>query len=91
MPGAARVNDDSAGGTQLGGGQSTVYVEGALWVVQGDALASHAPCPTVPSHCAATMTGASATVFAGGLAVCRAGDSASCGHASTGSTTVFAG
>ena len=89
MPGAARVGTDTAGGTQLGGGQSTVYVDGALWVVQGDAVAPHGP-PT-PPHQAATMTGASATVFAGGLPVCRAGDAASCGHASTGSATVFAG
>ena len=91
MPGAARVSTDAAGGTQLGGGQSHVYVNGALWVVSGDAVASHAPCPTVPSHCAATMTGASATVFIGGTAVCRAGDAASCGHTSTGSGGVFAG
>ena len=91
MPGAARVGTDAAGGAQLGGGQGTVYVDGALWAVQGDAVASHAPCPTPPSHCAATMVGASATVFAGGIPVCRAGDAASCGHASTGSATVFAG
>ena len=91
MPGAARVGTDAAGGTQLGGGQSTVYVDGVLWVVRGDAVASHAPCPVPPSHCAATMVGASATVFAGGKPVCRAGDAASCGHASTGSGTVFAG
>ena len=91
MPGGARVGTDAAGGTQLGGGQGTVYVDGALWVVRGDAVASHAPCPIVPSHCAATMSGASATVFAGGIPVCRAGDAASCGHASTGSATVFAG
>ena len=91
MPGAARVGTDTAGGTQLGGGQGTVYVDGALWVVRGDAVASHAPCPVPASHCAATMVGASATVFAGGLPVCRAGDPASCGHPSTGSTTVFAG
>lgn len=91
MPGAARVGTDTAGGTQLGGGQGTVYVDGALWVVRGDAVASHPPCPNPPSHCAATMAGASATVFAGGIPVCRQGDAASCGHASTGSATVFAG
>lgn len=91
MPGAARVGTDTAGGTQLGGGQGSVYVDGALWVVRGDAVASHPPCPRVPVHCAATMAGASATVFAGGIPVCREGDTATCGHASTGSATVFAG
>ena len=55
MPGAARVGTDTAGGTQLGGGQGTVYVEGVLWVVKGDAVASHPPCPVPASHCAATM------------------------------------
>lgn len=88
MPGIARVGLDSAGGAHLGGGQSWVYTDGALDVVRGDAVASHAPCPDVPTHCAATMTGASAWDYIDGVPVCRAGDAASCGHASTGSDWV---
>ena len=91
MPGIARVGDDTAGGAQQGGGNSHVYVESALAVVRGDAVAGHPPCPTVPVHCSPTMAGASSTVFIDGTPICRAGDAASCGHASTGSSTVAAG
>ena len=38
MPGIARVGVDSAGGTITGGGQSSVYVNGALVAVLGDAV-----------------------------------------------------
>lgn len=85
MPGVARVGSDSAGGTQLGGGQSWVRIDGDLVVVRGDQVASHAPCPTVPIHCSATMAGASSWVRIDGIPICRAGDAATCGHPSTGS------
>ena len=48
MPGVARVGSDSAGGTQLGGGQGWVRIGGDLVVVRGDQVASHAPCPDRP-------------------------------------------
>ena len=89
MPGVARVGQDTAGGTQLGGGNDFVYIDGALEVVRGDAVAAHPPCPDVPVHCSPTMAGASAFVFIDGIPVCRAGDAATCGHASTGSAWVF--
>ena len=88
MPGVARVGVDTAGGTQLGGGQSWVTIDGAPVVLVGDAVASHAPCPHPPSHCAATMATGSDWVTIGGTPICRAGDTASCGHASTGSDWV---
>lgn len=87
MPGIARKDLDAAGGAQLGGGQATVYADGALVIVLGDPVAGHGDAP----HAAPAMASASATVFAGGIALCRAGDPASCGHASTGSGDVFAG
>jgi uncharacterized Zn-binding protein involved in type VI secretion len=37
------------------------------------------------------MATGSATVKAGGIKVCRAGDTATCGHAATGSGDVMAG
>ena len=43
------------------------------------------------SHVSATIVSASGTVFAEGKKVTRKGDSASCGHAATGSGTVFSG
>ena len=82
MPGIARVGVDSAGG-----GQSTVYCNGALVAILGDAVAPHGP----GLHASAVMVEASGTVFAGGIAVCREGDAASCGHVATGSGNVFAG
>ena len=88
MPGVARVGSDTAGGTQLGGGQAWVRIDGDLVVVVGDGVASHAPCPRVPSHCAATMAQGSAWVKIDGIPICRAGDAATCGHPSTGSDWV---
>lgn len=87
MPGIARVGVDSAGGIITGGGQSTVYANGALVAVLGDAVAPHGD----PPHAAAVMVEASSSVFAGGIPVCRAGDAASCGHTASGSGNVFAG
>jgi uncharacterized Zn-binding protein involved in type VI secretion len=87
MPGIARRGLDAAGGAQRGGGQGSVYADGALVVVLGDSVDGHGEGP----HAAPVMAGASAAVFAGGKPVCRAGDPASCGHASTASEDVFAG
>lgn len=87
MPGIARVGVDSAGGAITGGGQSTVYVNGALAAVLGDSVAPHG----VGEHASAVMAEASSSVFAEGIPVCRAGDAASCGHRATGSGDVFAG
>ncbi len=87
MPGIARQGLDAAGGTQIAGGQATVYANGVLVVVLGDPVAGHGDAP----HAQPVMASASTTVFAGGIALCRAGDLASCGHASTGSGDAFAG
>lgn len=86
MPGIARVNVDSAGGIILGGGQSTVFINGALAAVIGDSVAGHGDAP----HAAPTMVEGSTNVFAGGIGVCREGDAASCGHTSSGSSDTFA-
>jgi len=37
------------------------------------------------------MSGSSGTVKANGISICRAGDSATCGHAASGSGNVIAG
>lgn len=87
MPGIARTGQDSAGGVQLGGRNSTVFVNGARAVVRGDPVQGHGPFP----HSGPTMAGASGTVFIGGIGVCRAGDSATCGHPTSGSGSVSAG
>ena len=89
MPGVSRTGTDTAGGTISGGGQSWVFIDGAPEAVVGDAVASHAPCPVVPVHCAAVMAAGSAWDYIDGIPVCRAGDAATCGHAATGSPWVF--
>ena len=87
MPGATRVSQDAAGGIITNTAQSSVFVNGRVWAVQGAIVASHGTGP----HAAATMQGASSTVRAGGSGVCRQGDSATCGHTAGGSGDVAAG
>lgn len=93
MPGVSRAGVDSAGGTILGG-VSSVLINGAPCAVLGNSIVPHNPRnsknPT-PHEVSPRMVGSSSTVFAGGIAVCRAGDSASCGHSATGSGNVSAG
>ena len=89
MPGISRDNDTAAG--DLVPSQSTVFANGHLVIVDGDDVVSHAPCPVPASHCSATMIAGSNNVFIGGKAVVNAGDSATCGHTSTGSSTVNVG
>jgi len=86
MPGIARINTDSAGGTLIGVLAPTVFVDGNNIAVLNCAVQGHGTGP----HAAPTMAQASSTVFANGIAVCRQGDSASCGHATSGSSDVFA-
>jgi uncharacterized Zn-binding protein involved in type VI secretion len=87
MPGLVREGLDAAGGTQLAGGQASVHANGARVVVLGDPVAGHGE----PPHAAPVIAQASASVFAEGRPVCRAGDAASCGHVTSGSADVHAG
>lgn len=82
MPGIARKNADTAGGTQLGGGQSFARVGGDLIVLLGDDVAGHGDSP----HDAPVMAEGSSFARINGIPICRAGHLASCGHASTGSS-----
>lgn len=86
MPGVSRINQDSAGGTIIGNLAPSVVVEGNPVAVVGAAVAGHGD----PPHASPVMAQGSGSVFANGIAVCRAGDAASCGHAATGSSAVFA-
>ena len=86
MPGIARVGVDTAGGTILGGGQSTVFVNGSLAAVIGDAVQGHGPGP----HGGPSMAEGSSDVFAENIGVCREGDAATCGDVATGSSDTFA-
>lgn len=83
MSTVARVGADSAGGTQLGGGNDFVTSDGALIVVIGDSITPHPP--GGPHKNGPVMVGGSSFVTINGIPICRAGDPASCGHSSTGS------
>lgn len=82
MPGISRVGQDAAGGAIIGGGQAFFRLEGSLVVVLGDAIASHGASP----HTAPVMAQGSSFVRINGIPVCRAGHTATCGHAASGSS-----
>ena len=87
MTGVSRVNQDVAGGVITGNLAPTVQVNNYPIAVKGASVAPHG----LPPHSAAVMVGSSSTVLANNLAVCRAGDVASCGDVATGSSNVSAG
>ena len=89
MPGISRDNDTAGG--DLIPSQTTVFAEGEEVIVHGNDVVSHSPCPVPASHCSATMVAGSDDVYVGGIAVVNLGDSATCGHTSTGSSTVHVG
>jgi uncharacterized Zn-binding protein involved in type VI secretion len=87
MPGICRNGVDSAGAALIAS-QSKVKANGAAVVVHGDDVTGHAP-PVI--HAAPTMIAGSNNVFIGGIAVCNAGDAATCGHTASGSSDVNVG
>lgn len=87
MPGVSRVSMDSAGGTIAEALAPSVRVNGAPVALLGCAVTPHG----IGAHAGPIMAEASGTVFAGGIALCRAGDAASCGDLASGSGDVFAG
>jgi len=87
MPGISRLYTDNAGGPIISGANATVFANGTPVAVLGSQVAGHGDSP----HSGPSMITASGSVFASGNAVCRQGDSASCGHTSTGSGNVSAG
>lgn len=86
MPGIARIGVDAAAGILAGPGVPSVTVNGAVICVLGDLVIPHGK----PPHVFPPMVTASGTVTAGGIPVCRAGDIAACGHATSGSGDVTA-
>ena len=85
MPGIARKDEDSAGGTLVEGSEN-VFVNGFNVVRIGDAVAGHG----LFLHASPVMDEGSENVFVNGIGVCRAGDAASCGDIITGSSNVSA-
>jgi uncharacterized Zn-binding protein involved in type VI secretion len=83
MPAVQRLGDPNAAGGIVTGGDPTVRVNGRAIAVPGLAVSAHPPCgaPGQGAHCAASTTGGSGTVRAGGKPILRTGqDVDSCGH-----------
>ncbi len=79
---ATRSGIDTAGGGVITAvGQAFVKIDGALWIVVGDPVASHG----TGGHASATMAAGATFVSIDGVPVCRLGDAATCGHTATGS------
>lgn len=78
--GIAVKSTDSAGGTQLAGGQSFFKVEEEHVVLLGDPIAGHG----IPPHDSPVMAQGSSWMTLNGTPACRQGHLASCGHPSTG-------
>lgn len=86
MPNVAR-HGDPCGGSIIATAIKTT-VNGLAIARLGDPVTSHGDSP----HNSAVLVQASSTVFAEGIAICRVGDLASCGHAiSSGSPDCHAG
>jgi uncharacterized Zn-binding protein involved in type VI secretion len=101
MPAVTRIGDSlstghgCAGTTTIASSNqpaTNVYANGILINVIGAPTVSHAfpPDPPCAAHVAQLNAGSS-TVFIGGIAVGRIGDSADAGVMTTGSGTVFVG
>ncbi len=86
MAGICRNTTDSAGGALIKS-QSTVLANGKEVIVHGDSVTGHGP----GVHAGPTMIAGSKNVEIGGIAVCNAGDAATCGHTASGSSTVTVG
>jgi uncharacterized Zn-binding protein involved in type VI secretion len=82
MPGIACVSVDAAGGVQLGMQAAKFKVRGNPVVVVGDHVAPHPPAP--PHSTNPVMAQGTAKFRINGIATCRAGHLASCGHATSG-------
>ena len=85
MPGVCR-NIDIAGGLLIAT-QSTEKANGNNIIRNGDPVTSHGS----GVHASPIMIAGSNNVFVGGVAVCNAGDLATCGHPATGSSNVNVG
>lgn len=86
MPSVGRVGADSAGGVILSGNMS-VEINGLPVAIIGSKVKGHGDSP----HNSPTMTVGSQSVVAGGIGICRTGDSASCGDTLVSGSNVEAG
>ena len=84
--GICRNSVDTAGGALISS-QSSVKANGENVIVNDDNVTPHGD----SLHNDAKMIAGSNNVFVGGIAVCNAGDAATCGHNASGSSNVNVG
>jgi uncharacterized Zn-binding protein involved in type VI secretion len=81
MPAVQRDGDANGAGGVVSGGVASVRVNGSPVTVNGNPVSSHAPWGRPhPPHQAATTTGGSGTVKAGGIGIITTGCADTCGH-----------
>lgn len=86
MPGVQTVGDANGAGGAGSGGVASVRVNGKAVLVNGDPVSAHAPWDkrSHPPHQAATTSGGSGTVKAGGKPIITTGCADTCGHTRAG-------
>jgi uncharacterized Zn-binding protein involved in type VI secretion len=90
MPAVQRKGDPNSSGGIATGGVATVRVNGRPVAVPGISVTPHPCCgqPGCGAHCAATTSGGSGSVRAGGKPVLRtSSDSDTCGHPRSGGSS----
>ena len=85
MPGVSRDNDTAGG--DLIPSQNDVFANGKAIIVDGNSVAGHG----LPPHDSPTMQAGSNNVKVHNKDVVNAGDNATCGHSSSGSSDVNVG
>jgi len=78
MPQICRIGDTNEMKGAIIAGASTVFANGILVGQQGSRISPHAPFKG--PHKSASITDASPSVYADGIAVARVGSGNSCGH-----------
>lgn len=93
MPNVCRAGIDTVGNGIILSGNNTVSCNGSPVAVVGSTIAPHPCCGGLgcDGHCSAVLVSGSSTVFVGGMAVCRSGDSGSCGHTANSSSNINIG
>lgn len=93
MSAARQTDPDTSDGSIVSGCVSSVLINGLPAAVVGAVSSPHSPWGNPhPPHDAATIVSGSSSVMCGGLALARAGDPLSCGHAiANGSANVIVG
>lgn len=86
MPGATRKTTDTAGGTVTSGSPDVLW-NGQPAARHGDTVAAHG----IGAHGSATLIAAAPNTLVNGLQAVKAGDAATCGHTTTGSSNVLIG